>query len=159
MHSDPLRDLLEGGIKATEWHSTMFNAMGLLDKSSPTNIARLLKFFRDFVIDHFALEDDVVFPALLKLEPSPQVQNLLRELSEEHAKILADCSRLFETVALHQQSDDPTQHDQAIRSQAQTIIQEVLAHAAREDAEFLPLAEKHREVIAPLLPRLQQPAG
>jgi iron-sulfur cluster repair protein YtfE (RIC family) len=152
MNTDPLRTLVEGHERVSEWLTTMWEAPGLLEDHSPAHLIRLQAFLRDHVMDHFELEETVIFPALLELDARPAVASLVAELRRDHVRILGACSRLFAGQAWALAGPDSGQTLRALRSNARQLIETLLAHAAREDAHLLPYVSEHRAAIALRMP-------
>jgi len=152
MTTDPLRTLVEGHEHVSEWLSTMWEATGVLDGEDPADILRLQTFLRTHVMEHFELEEQVVFPALLRLDESQAVSILVSELRRDHVKILGACSRLFRDLAWAMANDDSAESLTALRGNARELIDTLLAHAAREDAHLLPLVAQHKDAIAQVMP-------
>ena len=65
------------------------------DEVTPDAHAKLERYFRVHVREHFAFEEQKVFPGLLELAPTPETRTLIDELRRDHVRILADCSCLF----------------------------------------------------------------
>lgn len=152
MTTDPMRTLLEGHERVSEWLTTMWDATGLLDSESPADLIRLQGFLRAHVLEHFELEETVIFPALLELDDRPAVAMLIAELRKDHVRILGGCSRLFSGLSWALANPDSQETLRALRGNARELIEALLAHAAREDAHLLPFVGDHREAIAARMP-------
>jgi hemerythrin-like domain-containing protein len=159
MSPDPMRILLEGHERVSEWLTTMWDATGLLDSEGPTDLIRLQQFLRSHVMEHFELEESVIFPALLELDDRPAVAMLVEELRREHVNILGACSRLFSGLSWALANADSDKTLRALRGNARELIETLLAHAAREDAHLLPFVSEHREAIAERMPPEAADAG
>ncbi len=148
MTTDPLRELVEGHERVSEWLSTMWNAMGLMSSNGPADLAQLQIFFSTHVMEHFALEETVVFPALLERDSSNAVSILVEELRKDHVAILGATSRLMADLAWCMAHDEPAEHIRALQGRTRDLIEAILAHAAREDAHLLPIVAMHRQAVA-----------
>ena len=148
MTTDPMRTLVEEHQLVSEWLSTMWNAMGLLDGEGPEDLIRLQAFLRANVREHFEFEERHVFPALLSPDVAPTARVLVNELRREHVEILGDCSRLFSGLSWAMASDDSVDAIRALKKLTREIIDKILAHAAREDRHLLPLVQEHLQAIS-----------
>ena len=95
--------------------------------------------YTDRISLHFAYEEEHVFPALLAVCMTKDVQALVDELLAEHVLI----ARLWGPFALGDAPEDPAQFAQDV----ETAIQVLLDHAAKEDARLIPLLQEHDSAI------------
>lgn len=149
---DPLVTLVQDHKLVSEWMTTMWNAIGLLEGVEASDLIRLQEFLREHVMDHFELEERVIFPALLELDTNPAVAQLITALREDHVDILSKTSRLFGSLSWAMTNDDSEESLRALMGRARKLIEDLLAHAAREDAHLLPLVQDHRQAIAERMP-------
>lgn len=101
-----------------------------------------LVFFRAAVFEHHAEEEAELFPAVLKSaapgEERERVQAMAERLSREHRAVEALWKSL--EPGLKQVAKG---HDTAINTaDLERLVQQYSAHAAFEEAEFLPLAQQ-----------------
>jgi hemerythrin-like domain-containing protein len=100
-----------------------------------------LEFFREAIFEHHLEEERELFPAVLASaapgEELERVKAMTRRLTEEHRMVEALWKRLekgLKPVAKGQSTDLDV-------SELQRLVSEYTAHAAYEEAEFLPLSE------------------
>jgi hemerythrin-like domain-containing protein len=100
-----------------------------------------LEFFREAIFEHHLEEERELFPAVTASaqpgEELERVKAMTRRLTEEHRMIEALWKRLekgLKPVAKGQSTDLDV-------SELQRLVSEYTAHAAYEEAEFLPLSE------------------
>lgn len=100
-----------------------------------------LEFFREAIFEHHLEEERELFPAVLASaqpgEEAERVKAMTKRLTEEHRMVEALWKRLekgLKPVAKGQSTDLDV-------SELQRLVTEYTAHAAFEEAEFLPLSE------------------
>ncbi|MFC3686131.1 hemerythrin domain-containing protein [Hydrogenophaga luteola] len=100
-----------------------------------------LEFFREAIFEHHLEEERELFPAVLASaqpgEEFERVKAMTKRLTEEHRMVEALWKRLekgLKLVAKGQSTDLDI-------AEVQRLVTEYTAHAAYEEAEFLPLAE------------------
>lgn len=100
-----------------------------------------LEFFREAIFEHHLEEERELFPAVLASaqpgEEAERVTAMTKRLTEEHRMVEALWKRLekgLKPVAKGQSTDLDV-------SELQRLVTEYTAHAAYEEAEFLPLSE------------------
>ena len=94
-------------------------------------------------MEHIRFEEERIFAALEIIDPS--TLPLVLELRKEHIPILADVGRMFGRLA--QLAADLTEGDAETRTLVKAVAARLFAHAAQEDAQLLPLIERHRDAI------------
>ncbi len=159
MIPDPLQVLIDGHDRVSEWLDTMWNAMGLLEGDTPTDLLQLQAFFRVHVREHFEFEERLVFPALLEADDSPGTRALIEELQADHVRILAACGKLFIDLAWCMTAEDTAEHVRAVKGRARELIEAVLAHAGHEDEALLPLMRTHRVALAKCMAESESAKG
>jgi len=92
-------------------------------------------FLQIHVVDHFAFEETVVFPALLALDTNVATRSLISELQYEHKTILLEVEKLHRLL----QADDLGEFESAFRGFLGTLQR----HAAKEDQLLYPLVQHH----------------
>ena len=120
----------------------------LYGEANRREIQALASFYQREVRPHFAYEEQCLFPALLRLEPDPELADRLGEFEREHAVLLEKLDPLIEdlrSVAAGELSG-PQLVD--ISRRARLVIDLMLLHAAQEDDLMLPLFERHERVLA-----------
>lgn len=100
-----------------------------------------LKFFRDAVYEHHAEEERELFPAVLASATEgiemDQVKFMVERLTREHRQVEATWTRLephLKKIAKGQSADLDT-------AAVASLVRDYSAHAAFEEAEFLPLCQ------------------
>ena len=100
-----------------------------------------LEFFREAIFEHHLEEERELFPAVLaSAKPGDEmerVKGMVKRLTEEHRMVEALWKRLekgLKPVAKGHSTDLDV-------SELQRLVSEYTAHAAYEEAEFLPLSE------------------
>lgn len=100
-----------------------------------------LKFFRDAVYEHHSEEERELFPAVLASASEgvelDQIKSMVERLTREHRQVEATWARLephLKKIAKGQSADLDT-------SAVQALVRDYSAHAAFEEAEFLPLCQ------------------
>lgn len=100
-----------------------------------------LEFFREAIFEHHLEEERELFPAVLASakpgEEMERVQTMVRRLTNEHRTVEGMWKRLesgLKRVAKGQSTDIDT-------AELQRLVVDYTAHAAYEEAEFLPLSE------------------
>lgn len=100
-----------------------------------------LEFFREAIFEHHLEEERELFPAVLASakpgEEMERVQTMVRRLTNEHRMVEGMWKRLesgLKRVAKGQGAEIDT-------SELQRLVVDYTAHAAFEEAEFLPLSE------------------
>jgi hemerythrin-like domain-containing protein len=101
-----------------------------------------LEFFREAIFEHHLEEERELFPAVLASaqpgEELERVKAMAKRLTEEHRMVEALWKRLekgLKQVAKGQSTELDVE-------EVQRLVTEYTAHAAYEEAEFLPLAEQ-----------------
>ncbi len=135
----------------TNCHSGILKRLNALDELpallAPAAKARQiaeqsLEFFREAIFEHHLEEERELFPAVLASatpgEELDRVKAMTKRLTQEHRMVEALWKGLesgLKRVAKGQSTDLDV-------SEVQRLVSEYTAHAAYEEAEFLPLSEK-----------------
>jgi len=135
----------------TNCHSGIIKRLNALDELpallGPAAKARQiaeqsLEFFREAIFEHHLEEERELFPAVLASatpgEELERVKAMTKRLTQEHRMVEALWKGLesgLKRVAKGQSTDLDV-------SEVQRLVSEYTAHAAYEEAEFLPLSEK-----------------
>lgn len=106
------------------------------------HIARTaLDFFHEAIFSHHTDEERELFPAVLASaqagEETAQVQALVRRLTDEHRALEALWTSLEPGLKKVAKGQDTTLDTERL----QALVQRYQAHAAFEEAEFLPLSQ------------------
>jgi hypothetical protein len=103
--------------------------------------ADMLNFFDAVILDHHAEEERELFPAVLQSAAAgaehTHVQTMVERLTTEHRQIEAWWSRIKPQLKPIAKGHDTTLDTVAVEQ----MVKEYHAHAAFEEAEFLPLAQ------------------
>jgi iron-sulfur cluster repair protein YtfE (RIC family) len=149
MTSDPLRILSDRKARLSEWLSAAWENSCPLDcEAPPREVLFLQRFLRRHVLDHFELQQRVIFPALLEADPRQQVAELVAELRDEQRGILNACAELLSELALSMAHEDASRSVRAQCDRTRQLLDTLLANAHHEDTALLPLVREHRDVIA-----------
>ncbi|MCU0925629.1 MAG: hemerythrin domain-containing protein [Hydrogenophaga sp.] len=135
----------------TNCHSGIIKRLNALDELpallAPAARARQiaeqsLEFFREAIFEHHLEEERELFPAVLaSARPGDELERvkaITKRLTEEHRMVEALWKRLekgLKQVAKGQSTELDV-------DEVQRLVAEYTAHAAYEEAEFLPLAEQ-----------------
>jgi len=102
---------------------------------------RIVVFFREVVAAHHTEEEQDLFPAVLADakagEERAKVERLVAQLVDDHRRLEAIYARLMPGLSAIARGDDANL-DPAISS---SLVTDYLAHAAFEEADFLPMAQ------------------
>lgn len=123
-------------------HLMEFNGLPLLLDSverASAAAAHTLRFFRDVVLGHHAAEEDSLFPAVLACaaqgDEREQVQALVTRLTQEHRQLEA-LWMTMEPMLMAIAAGETAALDAAA---VEALVLDYGAHAAAEEADFLPL--------------------
>ena len=101
----------------------------------------MLAFFDGVIVEHHGEEERELFPAVLKsAAPGPEqthVKTVVERLTTEHRQIEAWWSRIKPQLRQVAKGHDTTLDGQALEE----LVKSYRAHAAYEEAEFLPLSQ------------------
>jgi len=147
-HDDPLQRLIDGHHHVSEWLLALESAIGLLQAYEPADLRELQSWFSIHVRRHFLFEESRVFPALEAIDGQGRAGALVEELRREHLDILTRSGHIFADLARCVASGRDAERVRAVSERARVLVADVLAHAEREDAELLPLVQRHRQAIA-----------
>ncbi len=101
------------------------------DDSPHKQAADSVRFFRQNLVPHFAAEEDILFPAICRMQP--QAESLLTQLKQEHA----DIQQLVDKIG--QQASEGGSFG-ALLSSLGSILER---HIRCEERELFPLYEAH----------------
>ncbi len=148
---DPMMLFVQGHDGVSEWlHNLEATVSIRQDSDSEVTFDEIRDYFHKNVREHFAFEEEVVFPALLTLEPSDELRDLIRELRMQHITLVNDASHMFQELALLAAQGYGRKIPEAKRL-VQPIVERILAHAALEDHHIFPLLKTRREAVRAML--------
>lgn len=101
---------------------------------------KVVNFFNREVRKHFEIEEKVLFPVMKKLCPKESCGRI-DEIQAEHIPILAQISKLEKIASEHASSPDKKTRERLAET-AGNIMELIILHAHREDAELFPLIKK-----------------
>ena len=101
------------------------------DDSPQEQAADTVRFFRQSLVPHFAAEEDILFPAVCRIQP--QAEGLLTQLKHEHA----DIRQLVDKIE-QQASEDGSLG--TLLSSLGSILER---HIRSEERQLFPLYEAH----------------
>ena len=73
--------------------------MGEHPAVTPQDFANIQRLLAERIVEHFAYEDQTVFPAMLAHCSSPETAKLIAELSQEHVKLAKETERISARLA------------------------------------------------------------
>lgn len=98
------------------------------------------RFFQDVIVEHHSQEESDLFPAVLASampgEEHSRVQALVQQLTREHREVEAAWAQLAPAMKALAKGRDAALDEAAVAE----LVQRYRAHAAFEEAEFLPLS-------------------
>lgn len=97
-------------------------------------------FFSKEVREHFSIEEKVLFPVLKKALTGKESESL-KEIEAEHAPILIKLNGFQIVAENHRRYASKATRDNLIKS-AFEIIEDIAAHAAKEDECLFPLVKE-----------------
>ena len=105
-------------------------------------IPRLYRFADEYVVQHFKFEEQELFPAILQ-KGSAEERHFIGELLEDHKHILTSLKKFKESISVYEPQPDKEQVKEIIKS-SETVINEILAHARKEDKRLFPALKKYK---------------
>ena len=135
------RDLLESMSRAGADHEILdlyiqsFNT--IFGRSSPKAIRESTKAARLFlsrrIVDHFAYEEQRIFPSLLENGASEEVRKLIARLREEHQALVRDAKRLDKILGKEENAYNRTP---LLRKSMVGFFHKLEKHASKENELF-----------------------
>jgi len=142
---DPLRRLIKYHEEVSEYLENLKEASDFLpEKEGWSKIKSMEDFFQRNVIDHFKFEEEVIFPPLLAGFATQGTIKLILELQREHGNILNELEEFQKITAKMSLDNEASEKLQAV---GKKIIDNLLAHAKKEDKELLPILKEHRHLL------------
>jgi len=68
------------------------------------HLVGMTPFFKNSLVEHFEIEDQIIFPAVLQSNPPEKITKLVEELTSEHEKFRIRLNKLNEF--LHKKEDE-----------------------------------------------------
>ncbi|MCX7887502.1 MAG: hemerythrin domain-containing protein [Verrucomicrobiae bacterium] len=135
--------------KAVAEHAAMSEFVRNLDatvaiwraKEPGEKIAAIRAFLRKHVVEHFALEDQHIFPGVLESGADAAIAHVVSGLQTDHKQILEEVARLDELLAQVERDGDAhlmAKLDMAFRA----LLGQLQRHAADEDKLFTTLTAR-----------------
>ncbi len=149
---DPLKRVISDRAHVLEYVEHLEQVLPLLDGKVAWNRTEQVEQFLDrSVVEHFAFEETVVFPALLSGANASECRELISELVAEHATILKGLDQFRKIMAENaiQPLDEET--SRRVYTIVRKIIDDLLSHASKEDDRLLPLIEENRAILQRIL--------
>jgi iron-sulfur cluster repair protein YtfE (RIC family) len=110
---------------------------------------RALNSFREYfineVMEHFAFEEKIVFPALRFNKKDRQIANCVNELTKDHTAIFAAFEQFVASLDTQESRLDAIEL-QAVRKALAELCALVLVHTKKEELCLIPLVEQHETV-------------
>ncbi len=152
--SDPLGVLDAQHGQINEWLEQMRAAVTFLyGETRHVDVEGLIAYYRGQVVPHFRYEERVLFPAILDVCGTPELERELDAFVAEHRELLPRLRTLVELLSeLATGELEEWDADRAVR-QARLLIDTLLVHAAREDDLLQPLIERHHSALQLALER------
>lgn len=144
---DPLDRLIRDHESTSEYAEDLEKVLGFLhDEEAWRKIQPIDDFFKCNLIEHFNFEEKIIFPAILLKIANTESVKLILELQKEHGSILKELEAFRQIIS---GAKFPLDKDTAIRlgAVARNIINSLLAHAAKEDENLLPIIEKNTGIF------------
>lgn len=144
---DPLKRLIEDHEHVSEFLDTMDEIKSLLlDRDNRERFEPIIAFLDRNVVEHFAFEEDVIFPGLLSGEAAPETRELIEELRGEHAEILNDAEKLRN---LFSKELPPAQRDltAGLKELTTSLFDRLLNHSSLEDERLLPVVRENVDLF------------
>ena len=139
---DPLLRLIKYHEDISEFLENLEEILDFLhEEEFWSKIKQIENFFKRNVIDHFKFEEKMVFPAVLSRAATPDSIKLILELQREHGLMLKELEG-FQKIISEIQFDK--ERHARLNIVVRKIIDNLLAHASKEDNELLPILQKNR---------------
>lgn len=128
----------------SEFVRNLDEAVGIWKTSEPSaRIHRIRSFLQKHVTEHFALEDEKVFPALLDTCADATTSRTIRGLQLDHKQIHQEASQLKELLR-KAEGNGELQLMAEVESSFRVLLGRLQRHAAVEDKLFAALAAQKR---------------
>jgi hemerythrin-like domain-containing protein len=105
-------------------------------------LARLHQFSDEYIVEHFRFEEQEIFPLILQ-QGSPEERAFIRELQEDHRKILALLAEFIKVISSYRDHPNKEEVKNIIKS-SETVVSQVIIHARKEDEKLFPALKKYR---------------
>jgi len=93
-------------------------------------------FFKKELVEHFALEERVLFPVLKKVLTGRELE-ILKEIEREHVPLSQKLNELRSFSVSHMRYASKATREPMIKSACE-LVEKIVSHAAREDKELFP---------------------
>lgn len=149
---DPLKRLIKYHEEIWEYVENLEDIHGLgypnilYEKEGWDKIKPIEDFFKRNVTEHFAFEEEIVFPAILAKVATPEAIKLIPELQKEHRIILEELKEFQKIISA---AAIPLDEETSLKLNVvgKRIINSLQRHAAEEDKKLLPIVKKNRQIF------------
>jgi hemerythrin-like domain-containing protein len=135
-------------LKEAQGHEKIYESLALFEKSLntfPGNFENFNDFINTYIVEHFKFETKNLFPIVLT-SGTQEEKDLVRELQEEHRKILILCRQFHSLIDQHGLQPTGTHYNE-VKDNQKNIIESILVHAQKEDDNFFPILKKYGKNI------------
>lgn len=140
---DPFHIAIETHRRQREQMMVLEAALPYLQREEElTKIEKVVDFFKDKILEHFKWEERYVFPVVSSLGDS-EFKQLAEELRAEHVAMTKNFDVLVDIVVQHGFHFTEEQIKQRFVKTSKALIQAMLAHADKEDAELYPFIQEN----------------
>ena len=145
---DPLKRLIRDHKETLEFVEYLEQVMRILqEKDSWEKLKSIEIFFNRHILEHFAFEETVIFPAVLSGIASPESRELIPELQSEHQSILKELEAVQTLASGSSPLSPDSDMDKGLYAVVRQIMDSLLRHASKEDDRLLPIIEKNRHLF------------
>jgi len=140
---DAVRKAIADHAAASEFVRNLDETVAIWNEKDPVvKINGMRAFLKTHVEEHFAMEDEEVFPHLLVVHPDESVSNRVARLQQDHERLTAEVTRLHGLLAQVERSADP-QVMAELELLFRMFLGQLQRHAAEEDKLFALLAARY----------------
>ncbi len=145
---DPLKRVISDRTHVLEYVEHLEQVLSLLDGGVVWDrTEQVEQFLARSVVEHFAFEETVVFPALLSGANASGCKELILELVAEHATILKGLDQFRKIMAENPIQPLDQETSRRVYTIVRKIIDDLLRHASKEDDRLLPIIEMDKAML------------
>jgi iron-sulfur cluster repair protein YtfE (RIC family) len=149
---DPIKRLINDHEEVTEYAENLKEMLTILNNPEILDKINSIKgFFDRNLVEHFAFEEDIIFPVIKSKIVTKHTELLIHELLVDHDILkagLKDFTALFDSSMLSHSNEFLVEMSKI----GQGVTERLLRHAAREDDELLPILREHIELFKNAMP-------
>ena len=138
-----VRKAIADHAAASEFVRNLDQTVAIWNEKDPAvKINGIRSFLKTYVVDHFAMEDETVFPYLLAVRPLETVHNTVARLQQDHKRLTQEVNRLHDLLTQVERNADPQAMGE-VELLFRMLLGQLQRHAAEEDKLFALLAARY----------------